>query len=388
MVAIEWVFNQYFLIAQVLNLASYSQSNFLILRLIFIGSSLFFCIFTITSHPLTIDILLFNLTFFIINIWRSIPLLKELVPPNLMPELEDMYNKYFYKFMRKQEFKILFASASRQVFKISCSIVKPGNGFSSLFFLPLIPENCKAIITQHGSDYLINSYCWIGILEFLELLSTSDKKLTKHTIKNNNCFWRLKLRLEINRTITPADAFKLVEDDKENFKENKNDFFEDDKVEINNYLALMTKKSNTSNLSRRIAKVYDGQKNEKSDEEDNKDFDELSKILFKEKWEIKQYVTNRESFNKMNIKQKNNFLLETVDLNKEEQDYLVVYEFDLLKLVEIFNLPSNGSSIMKALYSMWLELCSDIVKKKNEKSHVDVKSRRDSKLKNVLNKLN
>lgn len=384
MVAIEWVFNQYFLIAQVLNLASYSQSNFLILRLIFIGSSLFFVIFVVTSHPLTIDILLFNLTFFIINIWRSIPLLTDLVPPKLIPELEDMYNKYFFRFMRKQEFKILFASASRQVFKISCSIVKPGNGFSSLFFLPAIPENCKAIITQHGSDYLLNSYCWIGILEFLELLSTSDKKLSKHTIRNNNCFWRLKLRLEINRTVMPADVFKLVDDDKEKVKNNENDFFDEDNVEINNYLALMTKKSNTANLTRRIAKVYETQKNEKFDDEENKDYEDLNRILFKEKWEIKQFITNRESFNKSAVKQQNNFLLETVDTNKEEQDYLVVYEFDLLKLVEIFNLQSNGSSIMKALYSMWLELCSDIVKKKNEKSHVDVKSRRDSKLKTVL----
>jgi len=56
--------------------------------------------------------------------------------------------------------------------------------------------------------------------------------------------------------------------------------------------------------------------------------------------------------------------------------FLVVYEFDLNKLCYIFNHSPSGPTIMKSLYSMWLELCSDIVKRRNEKSVTEVKRQR------------
>lgn len=423
--SIVYIFNQYYFIAQVLNLASYSQKNFLILRLLFIASSLFFVIFTLTSKPILIDILLFNLTFFIINIWRSIPLFMDLVPPKLNRELEEIYNKYFYRYMRKQEFKMLFKKASRQVYKISCSIIKPGNGFNNLFFIPHIPNNCKVFLGQYGSDYQLSPYSWVGILEFLEFISTFNNKITKYNIRNNNCFWKLKLKLEIGDIKLPSDLITtntLESNDKrydnDNDKIKEQDFLydvdDDEKKSFNNTLKIISKSKSISNTDKitiinnnnteitnnnkvivphnHIAKYNKGKQDlisttksinrsvSEIHEADEADAKLLNDILFPLSKKKKDNTTSFDYSYAKNATRKNSFdenlfLLENKNKDEDYEDqFVVVYEFDLMKLESIFNNQSCGSDIMKALYSMWLEHCSDIVKQKNEKSHEFVKT--------------
>lgn len=407
------IFNEYFLIAQILNLFSYYQSNFLILRLLFIGSSLFFVIFSLTAVPIIIDILIFNLTFFIINIWRSIPLFLNLVPPKMTIELEEIYSKCFSRFMRRKEFKDLFRIASRQIYRISCSIVKQGNGFSSLFFIPDIPENCSASINQYGGDYALNPYCWVGILEFLELIS-AQQKLTKTTIKHNNCFWRLRFKVNINNILIPAEGFNKLgkpETKKEDFKdyilkdidESEKIVTNEEKNEINSIIDSLSKKqkkakevkTETRDLKKIKINQYQQEAKQISfnvldakvsgvevdDAKDNADVEELNKIL-------NINMISKQSFNKdcrfsipkitpsptPTEKLLKHYLFNDTPKQTEKSDAFIIYEFDLSKLVDIFNNHPNGSDIMKALYSMWLEHCSDIVKKKNEKSHTEVRN--------------
>lgn len=351
MVELHLVFNQFFLIAQVFNIISYSQSNFLVLRLLFIGSSLFFVIFAVTSNPVAIDVCIFNFTFLFINVWRSIPLLKDLVPPKMSKELEDIYQRYMWKYMRKQDFKFLFEKASRQVYRISCNIVKPGNGYSSIYFISKIPPNSKAIIYQWSSKYFLTNYTWVGILEFLELISNNNP-ITKNSIVKSNIFWKMKFKVEINNKFTTDDYdFKEEDEDPEN-------------KEISKIVKFIDEKNpETLNISLSGAKFK-----EERQATVNKSFSELGLAFEADLNELNNILNNEED----NCNQNNdvNHYLDTKQSNDIDniEENLVIYEFDLNKLVEVFNNESFGSNIMKALYSMWLESCSEIVKKKNVKA--------------------
>ena len=365
MVYIEYVFNQYYLIAQCLNLISYSQSNFLILRLLFIASSLFFVIFAITSDSLQLDTCLFNLTFFIINIWRSIPLFMDLVPPKLSSELEEIYNNYFHRFMRKQEFELLFSKASRIVYKKSCFLVKEGNGFSSIFFIPSIPKNCEATtILKNNQEYNIKEYSWLGIMEFLNMIS-DHQKLTKSTVFKNTGYWEMRIKLDFSSYDSSTKLLEKKSDNKVSNFSNKPEIAskfvptKELKVKEKRECYFSSKKDISINIVNNV-------------EDDQNDYIELTKLLFNES-EVNSILKNYK-------KNDNN----TID-SSDDIDYLIVYEFDLIKLVEIFKTESFGPNIMKALYSMWLEVCCFLVKLKNEKN-IDVMKQQQLKKTTNLNK--
>ena len=103
--------NQYFLIAQILNLISYSQSNFFFLRVLLLGAAFFYIMYGATQDVVLIDFVLFNALFFLINIWRAINLYVKIIPPDLSSEEEEIYFSYFHKYMNKSEMKLLFSIA-------------------------------------------------------------------------------------------------------------------------------------------------------------------------------------------------------------------------------------------------------------------------------------
>lgn len=285
--------NQYFFIAQVFNLLSYAQSNFLFLRILFLGSAFFYIVFAATLDVVVLDMILFNIVFLLINVWMAIGLFVELIPPKLTKEEEDMYYSYFSKYMTKQQMKLLFSVSSRQVYTVSSTLIKPGNGFNSMYFIHKIPSNCRAIVTQQG-EYEQKENCWVGILEFLDLIS-ENSKITKDTLQNTKCFWKLKLRFEIDTNQKASN---------ENFLDRRN--------------------SNASYA------------------------EEFNLPLLGKKGRPQDTMA---------------LLIEPLKL---EEESMIVYEFDLVKMFQIFHNHSSGASIMKILYSMWLELCSHFVKQKNE----------------------
>ena len=130
------------------------------------------------------------------------------------------------------------------------------------------------MVNQEGL-FELSSYSWVGILEFLDLIS-ENSKLTQNDILYSKCFWKLKLRIEVLDEIVKKESL------------------------ISNTLEL---------------------------------FNINEPLLSEEK------KTNEE---------------------------IVIYEFDLIKLFDIFNNNENGEKIKKILYSMWLEICSKHVKERNE----------------------
>jgi hypothetical protein len=101
----------------------------------------------------------------IINIYYSIPLLKELIPSELNEEEKIIYKKHFKKFLKRVEFKCLLECHRRRVYKVASTLVNKGNVFSSVFFLAKIPHevHCQ-IILKMGRTKISNltEYSWIG----------------------------------------------------------------------------------------------------------------------------------------------------------------------------------------------------------------------------------
>lgn len=277
---IAFVMNQYFLIAQLLNLLSYSQTNFLFLRILFLGAALFYIIYGLTQEIIMVDYVFFNFLFFILNLRGAILLYRQLIPPSLSKELEDIYYQFYSKYMNKSDFRLLFSIASKQTYKISSILVKPGNGFSSMFYIPNIPNTYSIYVKQEGS-YKQSPNTWVGILEFSNLISNT-KKITNKELQYNKYFWMLKLNI-----------VKEVKIEKKNTC--------DSLLNLN----------------------YDG----------NLSFD----------------INLNENL-----------------IDKSNEDTVLMYEFDLIKLFDIFNNHERGEIIKKTLYSLWLERCSEYVKGRNE----------------------
>lgn len=168
----------------------------------------------------------------------------------------------------------------------------------------------------------------------------------------------------------------------------KMDLINEENNIINTYTNTNT--NTNDNLRKQSLKEEKGKEDEDNEDDTNdisKDAEELDKILFSQEkaheehdylinTDIRRKLTMTSQILKQQKQTKKDFLLEKNLDVEEKPEFLTVYEFDLSKLERIFNSHPNGNNIMKALYSMWLELCSDIVKKKNNRSSDKERKRR------------
>ena len=130
-------------------------------------------LFVLNLKVLTIDNFLFQILFVFINIYNSIPLIKELIPPEFNPEQKELYKKYFKGFFKKVEFKYLLSKHRRRVIKVSSSFVQRGNGFTSVFFFAKFPlDEMINVFLKKGKIKIIDlqEHNWLGIIEYINLL--------------------------------------------------------------------------------------------------------------------------------------------------------------------------------------------------------------------------
>lgn len=192
---------------------SYFQTHFLMLRMLFVASSIFYLIFSLQSSPILIDLVIFNSIFLFINISSSIPLFLKLIPPKLNHELQDIYSSYFKKYMSKNEFRFLFKHASRRTYRVTSTLIKPGNGFSNFIFIPRIPDNCKITVSTR-EEYEQRNFSWVGIIEFLELIS-SQGGLSKELLDSSNPVWKAKFKIEFSNINKGVQSIHEQDSDEE-----------------------------------------------------------------------------------------------------------------------------------------------------------------------------
>ena len=128
-------------------------------------SALIFMIFFILNLPsLNIDNLLFQITFLLININESIPLVKELLPPKFTPEQKAIFKNYFKNYLNHIEFKKLLSKHRRRVYKVTSSLLNKGNGFSSIFLVAKLQKSANKIVLRNSNSIIMSltKYSWIG----------------------------------------------------------------------------------------------------------------------------------------------------------------------------------------------------------------------------------
>ncbi len=134
--------------------------------MICISASIFMCFFVMNLPVFTIDNFIFQIVFVSINIYESIPLFRNLIPPDFNPEQKELYKKYFKRYLKPVEFMYLLSKHRRRVYKVSSSVVNRGNGFSSLFFVAKVPKDivCNIYLKKGKTKIIdIHEYSWIGI---------------------------------------------------------------------------------------------------------------------------------------------------------------------------------------------------------------------------------
>ena len=133
-------------------------------------------IFSFNLPVFYIDNFIFQLSFVLINIYLSIPLFKELVPPNFDDEEKELFKKHFKKFLKPSEFKHLLSTYRRRVYKVTSRIVNKGNGFSSIFFIAKMPSKCRCSIEINSGRVVLDTlkeYSWVGIVEYMSLIKNT-----------------------------------------------------------------------------------------------------------------------------------------------------------------------------------------------------------------------
>jgi hypothetical protein len=271
--------NEYLFVANCLILLCYLQTNMLMLRFLFIAGNMFFLIFCLTAPVIRIDSIIFNISFILINVWLTVPLINNLVPPHFTKEQREIFKNHFKNYLTPKEVEILLSYHRRKIYKVSSQIEKMGNEFSSLYFIVKIGKNCSVYLKSKKRSFDLHEYSWVGVPEYLNVISRKEV-LLKALKEFDTGEWGANLSV----SVLPPD--ENVEDDNS---------------------SLHNEKEQQINVS-----VHHG-----------------------------------------------DHTISPVD----EDNTVIIYEFDLRNMDKIFTNKDHGLSIMRGLHSIWLKYCSEIVRK-------------------------
>jgi hypothetical protein len=274
----KFFMNEYMFLANFLLFLCYMQKNLLMFRLLFISACLFFLIFSLTLPVISIDTVLFNITFVLINIMFSVPLIKNLIPPKFTKEQKEIFRNHFKNYLSPVELNLLLSHHRRRILKVSTTVIKSGNEFSSLFFIAKIGKNCRVELKSKRRNFDLVEYSWVGMPEYLNLISKKES-LNQALRDSDTGEWNVSIHIEVNQ----ETDFCLEHEDCEN----------EIRVQTN---------TNVNN--------------------------------------------SRDTYNL-----------------KDEDNMVILYEFELNHMNQIFSHGTHGGTIMRGLHSIWLKYCTDIVKK-------------------------
>jgi hypothetical protein len=145
--------------------------------------------------------------------------MKKLIPPEFSSEERRLYNKYFSRYFKPNEYKKLINLARRKVYRVNSTIINQGNGFSSLFFVADVSdEGIRLDMKMNGAVVRnLSKFGWIGIMEYINLIS---KKSLSHAIAIGEYGrWGINLEVILNQDQNSSDseASDITEEQEEEF---------------------------------------------------------------------------------------------------------------------------------------------------------------------------
>lgn len=114
-----------------------------------------------------IDLVLWNLAFIVINIFYSIPLIKDMIPIWLKGEMKKIYEKMFKKKLSKKEFAYLMSFAKQKhVSMVNSNIITQGNPYEELLMLWNIPKGKTVTLRKKDKPIIdLQETNFVGMLE-------------------------------------------------------------------------------------------------------------------------------------------------------------------------------------------------------------------------------
>jgi len=285
---------------------SYLTTNVLILRVLLILAAIFFILWGCLNLEvrIQIDTLCFNTVFILINLYKSIPLFKEVLPVVLTPLEEEVFNRDFKEYLTKLQFKYLISKFKLEHWLANDSeFCKIGNPFNEIIYIAKINPGYSVKLSSrkiHLKDLKESS--WIGIIEYFKDLNKNpeekllwganakihvdndmNKELTANSNKNNDIgvyFYRFDLQVLNSLNFDPEYPFIFLQALKAIWLVYSTRYiYEQDQQIINKSTHVNRKRpavydeqkmKDTQDLNRKCSNLKDEQKIKESEENFNK----------------------------------------------------------------------------------------------------------------------
>lgn len=186
MVEYTYLSDSYLFISNLLFLLSYCQKQLLLLRLTLVSATAFWMMMGLRYPVAFYDVIIFNVIFIIINLYLSFKMIIKLVPPKFSPEERKLYNQYFSKCFKPNEFKKLMECSRRKVYKVNTNVITQNTSFYALILIvDLIGKNVKIDLKVNGIVVSkLHQHSWVGIVEYIEII---NKQNLSAAIENEEC---------------------------------------------------------------------------------------------------------------------------------------------------------------------------------------------------------
>jgi hypothetical protein len=147
------------------------------LRLFIVSAMIFITYFNLNLPKLYVDMLGFSLLFIIINLISSYNLFKKLIPPAFSSEEKKLYNRYFSRHFKANEYRRLLDAARRRVYKVNSTVINQGNEFNSILFVANVSsEEISVTLKSSGTiTKSLNNNSWVGLVEYVDYISSKSQ---------------------------------------------------------------------------------------------------------------------------------------------------------------------------------------------------------------------
>jgi hypothetical protein len=175
-------FDGYMYSAYVCLLLSYATTNILVLRVLLVLSAIFFILWACLNPILRIqvDTIIFNGLFIVINIYNSIPLMREVLPITMSQFEEEIYERDFKDHLTRRQFKHFISKFQLQNRSAKKSdLCSNGNTFDGVFYFAKINSGASVnILLNNEVLKVLKSGSWMGIKEYFHKEKFKEKPPT------------------------------------------------------------------------------------------------------------------------------------------------------------------------------------------------------------------
>ncbi len=182
----------WFYLAYICLLCSYLNVNILIFRLFLIGASLMFIMGAILFGYIWLDSILFNVVMISINVYYSIPLIKQKIEIKLSDKEDVIFKNCFSKCMDKRTFKKILDSSSCYHIANNNFLVQQGNAYNGVYLVAYLHPSHSVNIYENNEKINVEAsyFKWLGLIEY-DIMRKAKKEDDKNSIN-----WPISIKVE------------------------------------------------------------------------------------------------------------------------------------------------------------------------------------------------